>query len=559
MNTGFSLFSLQCSRQARSVIIHGLLFGVVATATAQEAPVIINQETGTQVDLIRPYWNANVDIANRRMQCDHFLFDEESAVYVQRASGGHPSGTFLVDGEFFHNPLSEGGGLATVEDFIYAGLRPNGWAVTDGVYRGVTPLGESSFVEMVTYNASSNVSGNNAVRVWYTSDRFTQGTSLHGTLQRTGPSYHVCYDLDGAPLIPTGSADTGNTDLLPELNFTFQLPRSGTPVTETPEIIRIDTGEPVEFVRAEFDYNKDLKGRRMNCGSFRFNEESGRYIEDLRGVGLGRNYEFLHAYTGGPTVPVTTGPDDYTVLSGEFAVDDFLNSSVLSASHIEVVATGYNIWSSIGSFEGCRVSEPFGSESLEPFAPNIILSLAPEEPVVTDNCDYTDAADFDGWGFDPVTMTSCPPLTGDISVDETTEVANNMEGTDTIDGSNGVLTNPIPTDNTPDDSSGSSDGVNPASENEDTAVENEVIVSETQGGSTGTDSEVAVASDTELSDTQNNSTGTDLDLSGGITSPGEVTSPGEITSPGGGGSIWLPLLIFALALKRETLALRQQN
>ena len=126
MNTGFSLFSLQCSRQARSVIIHGLLFGVVATATAQEAPVIINQETGTQVDLIRPYWNANVDIANRRMQCDHFLFDEESAVYVQKASGGHPSGTFLVDGEFFHNPLSEGGGLATIEDFIYAGLRPNG-------------------------------------------------------------------------------------------------------------------------------------------------------------------------------------------------------------------------------------------------------------------------------------------------------------------------------------------------------------------------------------------------------------------------------------------------
>ena len=162
-----------------------------------------------------------------------------------------------------------------------------------------------------------------------------------------------------------------------------------------------------------------------------------------------------------------------------------------------------------------------GSEMCIRDRPNIILPLA---PVVTDNCDYTDAADFDGWGLDPVTIQSCPPLTDDISVDETMEVANNIEGTDTIDGSNGVLANPIPADNSPDDSSGSSDGVNAAAEDEDIAVDNEVAVS----------------------DTQEDSASTDLNLTDAITSQG-------------GGSIWLPLLIFALALKRPTPAIRQLN
>jgi len=210
----------------------------------------------------------------------------------------------------------------------------------------------------------------------------------------------LCYDLDGAPFVPTGSAEIGNTDLLPEQNFTFQLPPSDTPVTEVPEIIRLDTGEAVEFVRAEFDYNEDLKGRGVNCGLFRWNEQYG-YVPASRGSGAAGTHEFRYAYTGGTEIPFMFGRDDDVLRFSGGSIDSVLPSS----SFIEVVEYGYNMWSSQGSFWGCRVGEVFDVESSgEPFAPNRIL-LTPQ-----DSCDYSSADQYGEWGWNPATLESCPPL-----------------------------------------------------------------------------------------------------------------------------------------------------
>jgi len=124
------------------------------------------------------------------------------------------------------------------------------------------------------------------------------------------------------------------------------------------------------------------------------------------------------------------------------------------------------------------------------------------EPAVTDNCDYTDADDFDGYGFDPITMTSCPPLDDGNS-------SSNVETTDaTNDNANAAVeNNPDTTDNISDDSIGNSSNATTA-ENENTAVEDEVVASNTQADSTGTD---LVSSD----------------------------ETGSLSS--GGGSFWLPV------------------
>jgi len=363
----------------------------ISTAIAQEPPVITNQETGAQVDLVRPYWNANVDISNRRLQCDHFMFDLETAVYEQRDGAGHPaSPPWRSDSEYFHNPLFEGGGLSTVDHGFLAEYRSDTWYVSDGLYTGMAPL--NGFVELVTYNAVDSDTEISAVRVWH-------------VLEDKDPFYFVCYDLDGAPFEPTGSAETGNTDLLPEQNFTFQLPRAGTPVTVAPEIVRRDTGELVELVRAEFDYNGDFKGRTLNCGPFRWDDQWG-YVAAFRGDGLGSYFGFDYAYTGGAGVSHTFAWDDAGDLPSASAVDGFLDWTIGDASFIEVVESGYNIWypgSGADVFDGCRLTASPWVEAQEPFAPNRIILTA------QGSCDYSTADQYDGWGWNEATQQGCPP------------------------------------------------------------------------------------------------------------------------------------------------------
>lgn len=392
-----SLFSALLTRPAKHNAVRWVVAilaltaaSTTSTAIAQESPVIINQETGAQVDLVRPYWNANVDIANRRLQCDHFMFDQETAVYEQRDGVGYPgTAPWRRASEYFHNPLFEGGGFSTVDHGFLADYRANTWFVSDGLYTGLAPL--NGFVELVTYAVDSDT-GISAVRIWH-------------VLEDTDPFYFVCYDLDGAPFEPTGSAETGNTELLLEQNFTFQLPRAGTPVTAAPEIVRRDTGELVELVRAEFDYNGDFKGKWLNCGPFRWDDQWG-YGPVWRGDGLGSHFGFDYAYTGGTEVAHTFAWDDAGDLPSASDVDGFLDWTIGDASFIEVVDTGYNIWSEESGadvFTGCRLLESPWVESQEPFAPNRILLTA------QGSCDYSTADQYDGWGWNEATQQGCPP------------------------------------------------------------------------------------------------------------------------------------------------------
>ena len=501
----------KCRSAAQFIALMALTSASI-TAVAEETPVIINQETGAQVDLIRPYWNANVDIANRKIQCDHFMFDPETAVYEKREISGHPAYTpWRSHGEFFHIPLYEGIGASTVEHLFLPEYVYNTWNVTDGWYSGMGPLG--GFIELVTYNAASNDIENNAVRVWQ-------------TLEDTDPYYHLCYDLDGAPLAPTGSAGIGNTDLLPEQNFTFQLPPAANPVTKAPEIIRLDTGEPVEFVRAEFDYNADIKGKRLNCGPFQWNEELGRYLAAQRGIGLGSYYTFNYAYTGATHVPFVYGVDDYPELPSEGAVDGFLQNTTWQTSFIEVIDSGYNVWSNPLAFQGCRFSDTHWAEGLEPFAPNSILLTA------QGSCDYSDADQYDGWGWNAATEEGCPPennnaanATDEDCVDEQTNTENGTSEDVTDDGNNNESATTV-TNSTDEQSS---DGNN-----------SQVETGNTDDSSATTNNGAAAVSTEEQSNTVDN-------------------SPAQTSGSGAADKFLLLFLIGILCRYRQPAALLRRN
>ena len=100
----------------------------------------------------------------------------------------------------------------------------------------------------------------------------------------------------------------------------------------------------------------------------------------------------------------------------------------------------------------------------------------------------------------------------------------NTEDNTAVQITNDVQTNTDTTDSSPDDSTGNSNDVTTA-ENESTAVEDEVLASNTLTDTTSTD----------------------------------LVSSDETTSQSGGGSFWLPLLIFALAFRRPLSALQKQN
>ncbi len=170
------------------------------------------------------------------------------------------------------------------------------------------------------------------------------------------------------------------------------------------------------------------------------------------------------------------------------------------------------------AYTDCFARDINGSVSLRPTVKSNIIEETSaidtdntETAVATDNCDYSDSDDFDGWGFDPVSMTSCPPLANDDS-------GSNVVITDT-DG-DGAITGA--TDELPDDSTGNSNDA--ATENDSTAVEDEDVASNIQGGTTSVSEE----------------------------------SSDETTPQSGGGSVWLPILMFVLAFRRPICALQMK-
>ena len=56
-------------------------------ANSSAKPEITNAATGMPVDLIRPYWNANRDIANRDINCFGMTYDSGSRNFIPYSTG----------------------------------------------------------------------------------------------------------------------------------------------------------------------------------------------------------------------------------------------------------------------------------------------------------------------------------------------------------------------------------------------------------------------------------------------------------------------------------------
>ncbi len=391
------------------ILIAGAVYGLVLTSPAlraQEAPVIVNPQTGATVELTRAYWDANADIADRVMQCDFFAYDAASAVFIKKPENESlypypPEGPHEQTRSYFHFPLPDFPphinfahmGDDTTDTTSVRGYRPY-WGVVDGVYAGVAPLAKSEFVEIVSYRSGNN----DAVRVWY------EDTET--------PNYHVCYALDGRALLPTGAAgNLVNYVSLPD--FTFETPAEIDLDEGIPEFINLETGEPVKLVRGEWSYNQNVALHRFECSNFTWGDGATFYV----GAGDGGNSSrIFFPYSGGDTIKVYYQRDAAPWFNGTLSVNQFSFAS----GPMELTDSGYRVWQSNGFYTECVVAKlkPANGNAYD-YIPDEHLywvngegPITPirELPLSTIDCDYTDADSYDGFGWNSVTNESCPPL-----------------------------------------------------------------------------------------------------------------------------------------------------
>ena len=385
-------------------VLHLMFIILIPVASAQEAPpVVINLQTQQPVELIRAYWNANVDIANRPVACDRFEFNFESNVYEATAPSGQRNVTYT------HAPLTRGATGFTRSNIVEAGYPGeyqglSFWTVRDGIYSGVAvdrnyriaaDFDEVEYLELVSYdtiNKAITTGSSNAIRAW------------HNTGNQLRSSHSVCYALDDRPFIPTGSAEISNSNLptIDELNdFTFQFPQPVDADTDLPIIIRGDTGEQVKFSRGEWAYNEQLVSGSLYCSAYQWKEsyqsytqvpEFGYYVWPRRWFsqsftpyfddGMISTNIYWETDLGRYQEPARIPVDSFQLFGGN--------------PYIELTDYGFNLWDpQLSYFQYQRCQFP---------APKRVLSLQP------DNCDYSTADQFDGYGWNPVTQDSCSPL-----------------------------------------------------------------------------------------------------------------------------------------------------
>jgi hypothetical protein len=227
----------------------------VVDSTTRDKPVLTHLATGSEVTLIRPYWNANRDIANREIECLRFAFDSVTQVYVQEQP--------LPLLTFEHAPLPFS------EPYIGEMLQParlfyrevEAWTVSDGLYNGPMELSRADWIEQI---GDANLPGA-SVRYWQNQLR-NDGQS---------DSYIDCRDLSGAGFGPTGFPD----ESLPVDNRQpAVLNLTAAPYRDRVEpVIDRRTGNQVSLEPKVWDMHNELVGHEWYCQLYEWDESQATY------------------------------------------------------------------------------------------------------------------------------------------------------------------------------------------------------------------------------------------------------------------------------------------
>jgi len=541
-----------CSDQAFDVDGDGFGWEINTSCIVDEntapPPIVINQSTGSQVNLVRANWDANADIAGRTIQCDRFDYDAQNGNYatpendfstplsytlthdsllpVQREgfywNGENTSReNFNFSGWYtLHNPLNDRGLITNSPPF---------WTVEDGLYVGQELL-SGRYIELVKTPDNFD-----AIRIWYKEgERFPMNAAFEfSNTSYVSDGYYQCFDQAGADFTPTRTLGVPSPVIQPELS-SIVLTVEANPNFTSGEIVNLVTGDNVPQVKAHWNYNTDLAGRRITCTHFVYDEsfnDTPRYINAFSARDDYRQFFFAPLAEGSDTtVPYWTHYQS-AINNPSLAINNgmvtYHRRDIFASDKVELIGNDtVRVWIDPSAATGGIISQYYECNA---------------QPTGSAN-NAQDTGTTEGTDVVQANLTSVDNATDDSIV--------NTEDNTAVQITNDVQTNTDTTDSSPDDSTGNSNDVTTA-ENESTAVEDEVVASNTLTDTTSTDlvssESTAVEDEVVSSNIQTDTTSIDL------------VSPDETTSQSGGGSFWLPLLIFALAFRRPLSALQKQN
>lgn len=175
----------------------------------------------------------------------------------------------------------------------------------------------------------------NAVRVWYTD---------HHIATLDDPGYHVCYDENGAPLLPTGSVDSPGQLL--EVPDTVVSTKAVTEGPEPPVVVNRETGLSIEFVRhAGWRYNADIGMSELVSDWYTWNDASSKYEREVFPANQ-VTYTYYPLNSDGTYYITSIDNDGGTWSTSRHEIEEGLPnfSYTQSNAYMETTAEGFRIW-----------------------------------------------------------------------------------------------------------------------------------------------------------------------------------------------------------------------
>ena len=347
----------------------------IVDETTQPAPVIINRETDTEVQLVRAYWDANRDLAERRLECERYAFSEDSNSFELTGSSYRYYEPLPAEKPWINTwtSWSRSSDNPDAGNSVPVGQSRLLWTVVDGVLNGdlqirstdtQTKLNNLSWVELIDVDGGSQ----NGTR-WWDSDR----------------GYDQCTDPVSNIFVPTGTPGTAASASTQPV-FSSESKIFSSPVDpDEPNIVR---EEEIIFSRgAQWDI-RDLAFKRIGCRSYfevfdnpqnpfwKFNDQSAYNLMFLPGQAGSPDtgYVAVHFINGGRT---SADADPWIIQDdGTMSYPDFA-FPIGGMDWFELVSTGENdqlmYWDSPGSLTICAMdNETFDT-------PYTFRELSPEE------------------------------------------------------------------------------------------------------------------------------------------------------------------------------------
>ena len=297
----------------------GQLASCVITEESYAPPSpIFNRETGEEIRLIRPYWNANRDIAGRDIECKGYDFDETEGRYTNQ-SGRYDtnlshdalplSPPYMAAADFDKNPY-----FISPDMVIY-----KVWTVIDGRYIG--PM-----MGRMSVNYTTPIF--DWLEIIDATDTAPAGIRIWGSR----PTYRECFDKSGQSFGPTGFiGEEFPANEIQDRSLIATGISAPAQFAETP--VNLETGQPVNLTTAYWDVYESSWGRAISCWPTQW--DGSNYFPQFHSGVL--NY-FYEASTGEQSGFVGTRfglgggdggtSDERSVVDGKFDVSGFWSITI---------------------------------------------------------------------------------------------------------------------------------------------------------------------------------------------------------------------------------------